>query len=148
MTRWKIYRSDDRLMTVLIGNYDILCLNDINSSLRIIWWMTMKNSFYWFTIDLRDFNRLYFSHLMKKIYCAWKYIALYLLSLITIMIELLAIILIGNIKNFTTPIYINNIMPFIRVSMIRNWCLPVLAGYWQILIRKVLCRVNIEISLF
>lgn len=36
MTRWKIYRSDDRLMTVLIGNYDILCLNDINSSLRII----------------------------------------------------------------------------------------------------------------
>lgn len=50
-----------------------------------------------------------------------KYIALdlYLLSLITTIIELLAIILIGNIKNFTNK-YINNIMPFIRVSMIRN----------------------------
>lgn len=49
MAEWEIRHPDtrDTLMTVLIGNCGILGFNNINDSLRIIWWTTMKNLFCW-----------------------------------------------------------------------------------------------------
>lgn len=54
MAEWEIRHPDtrDTLMTVLIGNCDILGFNNINDSLRIIWWTTMKNSFCWLANEI------------------------------------------------------------------------------------------------